>query len=215
MKTMPISRNAILFVAGLTASGCAVKNQYAYDQAKPELIASGTQSVAVATLDQRPYVVAGSKTPDFVGLQRGGFGNPFSVTTASGNAMADDLTTAIVSALDVQGFTVQSIATTAGNASEDTVQQLVATGAGKLVLLTMNELKSDTLVNVRYAYDMTLQVFDANGTKLAQTRAHGEETLGGSVFNPMKVATENVPKAAQSTLETLFNAPAVVKALGE
>lgn len=209
-----IVRCVLVFALMSSAAGCAINNQYAYDQARPGLVAAGTQSVAVATVDRRPYVINGDKAPDFVGLQRGGYGNPFDVTTTSGKALADDLTTSVAGSLDTQGYDVQTVSTSAGATDDDTIEALKGTGAAKLVFLTLNELKSDTMVNVRYLYDLTLQVRDGNGDLLAETTAKGDEKLGGSVINPVKVANEKVPEAARTTLESLFNSPAIVKALG-
>jgi hypothetical protein len=80
----------MLFVL-LGLSGCAVGNQHQYAGVAPDLTLKATHSVAVVVVDRRPYVVSGDKDPDFVGLQRGGFGNPFDVTTASGKALASDI----------------------------------------------------------------------------------------------------------------------------
>ena len=64
-------------VVAVLLTGCAIGNRYAYQSvvANPQL--SGTTAVGVATHDQREYVRSGSKDPQFVGLQRGGYGNPF------------------------------------------------------------------------------------------------------------------------------------------
>lgn len=66
--------------------------------------AHGTITVAVATHDQRPYVVGGNKKPNFVGLSRGGYGNPFDVVTVSGNPLADGFSESISRSLAARGF---------------------------------------------------------------------------------------------------------------
>jgi hypothetical protein len=61
----------------------------------------------VTTHDQRDYVRSGSKDAQFVGLQRGGFGNPFDVRTADDKPLADAMTTALVNTLATKGFRAQ------------------------------------------------------------------------------------------------------------
>ena len=58
----------------------------------------------MATQDRREYVLSGNKDPQFVGLQRGGYGNPFDVRTSDDRPLAEDMTTAIVAAMAGRGF---------------------------------------------------------------------------------------------------------------
>jgi hypothetical protein len=65
----------------------------------PQIAASQARSFAVGVQDRRPYVISGNKDEHFVGLSRGGYGNPFDVTTASGKALADEFAGAIANGL--------------------------------------------------------------------------------------------------------------------
>ncbi len=71
--------------------GCAVGNTYEYRLPRLPLSVQGNSAIGLAVTDQRPYILDGDKDPNFVGLQRGGYGNPFDVTTASGRPMAEDM----------------------------------------------------------------------------------------------------------------------------
>src|SRR5262245_14663468 len=93
----------IVLVAPLLV-GCAVGNRHDYHTVLVEPSVSGSGALGVATHDQRPYVVAGGKDPQFVGLQRGGFGNPFDVRTAQDRPLADAMTQALASSLNRKGF---------------------------------------------------------------------------------------------------------------
>src|SRR5262245_13381494 len=84
--------------------GCAVGTRHDYPTVLVEPSVSGSGALGVASHDQRPYVVAGGKEPQFVGLQRGGFGNPFDVRTAQDRPLADDMTQALASSLKRRGF---------------------------------------------------------------------------------------------------------------
>src|SRR2546428_9600965 len=78
----------------LLLSGCAIGNRYAYQTVVASPQVSGTTAVSIATYDQREYVRSGTKDPQFVGLQRGGYGNPFDVRTEGDRPLADAMTTA-------------------------------------------------------------------------------------------------------------------------
>jgi hypothetical protein len=128
---------------------------------------SGSGTVALEVVDARPYVVNGSKSPDFVGLQRGGYGNPFDVKTGSGGPLAEELSAAISSAMRRQGFIVVG-------KSEP---------APRTLQLTLLEWKTDVMLRMKVAYDLVLQVFDDEGGLLASSKAAGEEVLGGGFEN--------------------------------
>ena len=154
----------LLVVASLLAlSACAVGNRYDYSNAIGGLPVSGKGTIAVDVIDARPYVVSGDKTPDFVGIQRGGFGNPFDVRTASGGPLAGEMRTGIVNALQKQGFTVLP-------ANE---------AASRKLQLKVLEWKTDVMARMKVLYDLTLAVLDERGKVLATSRTQGEEVLGG------------------------------------
>jgi hypothetical protein len=84
--------------------GCAVGNRHAYHTVIAEPSVSGSGALGVATHDHHPYVVAGGKEPQFVGLQRGGYGNPFDVRTAEDRPLSDGMTQALANSLKQKGF---------------------------------------------------------------------------------------------------------------
>src|SRR5207302_9813125 len=139
-------RLAAVLCAATLAGGCAVGNQHVYHGATAEIGPNGNTSVAVATQDLRPYVASGEKAPNFVGLSPGGVGNPFNVTTASGNALAQDFSATIARSLELKGYKVTA------------------------VIVTINEWKSDTMMNTALYYDLLLRVYDVGGNQLAENR---------------------------------------------
>lgn len=158
-RLLPILAALLAFGLG----GCAVGNRYDYRTAIGGLPVSGTGEVAVAVTDARPYVVSGEKGPDFVGLQRGGFGNPFDVKTASGGPLADEMRNAIANALQRQGYKVLA-------ANQPAPRKLD---------LNVLEWKTDVMARMKVLYDLTLSVYDGSGTLLARSASKGEEVLGG------------------------------------
>ena len=154
----------LLFATLLLAlGGCAVGNRYDYGSAISGLPVSGKGELALSVVDARPYVLSGDKGPDFVGLQRGGFGNPFDVRTGSGRPLADEMRDAIAKALQQQGFTVVG-----GTAA-----------APRKLELRVLEWKTDVMVKMKTIYDLQLSVFDASGALLAQSKTKGEDVGTG------------------------------------
>jgi hypothetical protein len=52
------------------------------------MVAANGTAVAVNVHDERPYVKSGDKAPYFIGKYRGGFGNPWDVTTQDKQPLA-------------------------------------------------------------------------------------------------------------------------------
>lgn len=154
---------AVFAALWLTLGGCAVGNRYDYGSAISGLPVSGSGKLAVDVVDVRPYVLSGDKKPDFVGLQRGGFGNPFDVRTASGQPLAAEMRDAISKALQQQGFVV------VGGTE----------AAPRKLELRVFEWKTDVMMKMKTLYDLQLSVFDAGGALLAQSRTKGEDVGTG------------------------------------
>lgn len=200
-------------VTAFVLSSCAVGNKYDYRSQGIDLEISSGREVAVGVLDQRSYVLTGDKTPQWVGLQRGGFGNPFGVHTASGAPLAFDMTEALVSALKRRGLEARAIHPAPSLSSESALEAMVESGAGRLLLVSMREWKSDTYSNVALHYDVEAEIFDGTGRSLGKNNVTGRRDLGGSAFNPPAHAKEAVPEAFGALMEELLGAEAIVNAL--
>lgn len=200
---------ACLLAVGLSA--CAVGNQHDYQSSVPELKAQTTASVDVAAQDKRPYVLNGEKKPNFVGLSRGGFGNPFDVTTVSGKGVADDFRDTVVAALKAKGIRADAVTLTP---NEDVRQLLLSRGKDRGLVFVLNEWKSDTYMNTRLLYNVDLSVFDETGKLITSNRIEGVDDLGGS-GNPPAHAKGAVPVSFRQKLDQLLNDPKVVAALSK
>lgn len=202
-----------LLMFAILANGCAVGNKYTYHDRVAAFSATGTKTVSIATHDQREYVVAGSKSPDFTGLQRGGFGNPFDVATASGKPLAEDMTAVMSASLSKKGFKTDPVAVTHSDTNAAIMEKLKKSGGSLLLLLTIKEWKSDTYQNVGLHYDLSLKAFDRDGSPLAEKKLQGEDHLGGSFLNPPAHARTAVPEALGKKMEELFNSTEIANTL--
>jgi hypothetical protein len=173
----------------MALSGCAVGQKFSYAESSINVGSVGTaRSAAVAVLDQREYVKNGKKSESFVGLSRGGYGNPFDVETKSGAAMASEMATSIVAALQGRGLKVQAVTVRSGDGPEPARQALFRSGSDRLLLFTLNEWKTDTMFRTGLDYDVTLDVLDRNGTSLARNQVSGKEVSGASILSAEKDA---------------------------
>jgi len=210
---MIFSHRLFAFFILLLLSGCVVGQKYNYHEVMTDFAISGSKVVGLATTDQRSYVLSGGKDPDVVGLLRAGFGNPYNVKTESEKPLASDVTQVIASSLSKKGLNVVPVIVSHNESIASVMDKLKATNGENLILVTLYEWKSDTYVNVGLTYDMHLQVFDKNGTKLAENVVKGSDNLGGSAWNPVAYSKTEVPAAFKKKIEELFNNPSIIKAL--
>jgi hypothetical protein len=203
---------AVIVGCAVVIGGCAIGRKHAYDNGSPRM-PRGSRSVALAVQDQRPAVLSGAKRPNFVGLQRGGFGNPFDVTTASGQPLAADFATSIRHGLMRAGYRVIPVPVSDRAAPAQVQAALAQTQAERGLMVQIQEWKADTQMRTALHYSVMLRVFDPAGQELGRAVVFGDDTLGGDFIDPAGHAEEAVPRAYIQKLEELLNSPAVVRAL--
>lgn len=216
MKHTPATTHLTKFSAialTILLTGCAVGNKHAYHDANATTTTNTDKSVAVSSLDRRSYVVSGKSSPDFVGMQRGGFGNPFDVLTVSGKSLSSEFSEAIKSALARNGVNIIAIDTQAAADNRGAMTNLIASHRDRLLLLNINEWVSDTFQNTGLSYTLKLSVMDNNGKEIAAKSLKAELNLGGSAFNPPGHAKEVIPGGFRSAVEQLLNSTEIANAL--
>lgn len=201
-----LSRLAVLTMA-LMLSACAFGNEYNYATATPLLEAEGTNSVTVAISDQRPYVLSGDKTPDFVGLQRGGYGNPFDVTTAGEQPFAAQFSGAIATALSARGYQAISTPIAPGTPADK-----VPFETDRLLYVAMREWKSDVAFSVTMHHDAEATVYKPGHTDPVSASVSFVGAGGAANISPS--ASGNTAVAASSRkISELLNDPGIKAAL--
>ena len=197
----------------LILSGCAIGNVHRYQDASADLNVKGDIAVAVGTKDHREYILSRNKNPTFSGLTRGGFGNPFSVTTESGKPLAEAISLSISQSLSKNGFDAKVVIIGLDDNNKLAINKLKSTGVKRIVFLKINEWKSDTYTNTSLIYDLHLRILDESGKTLAQKQVKGNDNLGGSAWNPPGHAKDAVPQAFKQKMEELFNDNKIINAL--
>ena len=191
--------------------GCAIGNQHQYALNDLKFNAKSEKQVVIGVQDRRSYVVDGNKAPNFVGIQRGGFGNPFDVTTTSGRGLADDMASSIATALSSRQIAVRTVSVSEKDDTDDALKKLLAEKAERSILLVVSEWKADTYASTGLTYDLRIRIFSGDGTRMIQKAISGKDSLGAS-FVPAD-ARVNVENAYRNKLEGLFNDPDVLAAL--
>ncbi len=213
MNTRHISFVALSLLTAIL-SGCAIGNHYDYQSVRATLPqASKKCTVSVVTVDQRPDVLKSSVQENYVGMTRGGYGNPFRVYTKSGAPLSEDLSRAIVSSLNSSGY--QTTAVTINPVTNETSAkaQLLATTSDRRILVTINKWESDTLINTDLNTDINVQVYDHSGKQLANESFSASKGLGGNFFDPIIHARESVLSETSSILTQVFSSPKIHNSL--
>ncbi|MEO7741403.1 MAG: hypothetical protein ABIR98_00520 [Usitatibacter sp.] len=207
--TQPRTGFAVAIAAALLG-GCAAGGTYNYAEMPVAMQGVSTAgTVAIAVHDTRPYVVSGSKPPSFVGLMRGGYGNPFDVNTQSGGTLAVEMRDALAKALRARGATPIPVVVTHEDSARAARERLMATKAQRSLLLTLREWKTDTMLSTDFHYDTTVAVYDQAGNQLAHHSLKGMDPLGGLGLSPK----EGISRATARKLDALFDDSRVAGAL--
>ena len=129
-----MSARTLVLAALLALGGCAMGQKFGYSDAALTLQqVPRTSDLAVAVLDARSYVLQGRKGESFVGLSRGGYGNPFDVTTRSGAPLASEMADAIARSLGDEGRKIRVVKVEPTGGPDAARKALAATGAERLL----------------------------------------------------------------------------------
>jgi hypothetical protein len=195
-------------LAAASLSGCAIGNKFDIRQAKA-VAPQGNSSVAVGAVDEREYLKRGEIEPEYVGMTRGGYGNPYRVKTATKQPFAQEAAQVVADSLGgrVRGA-VRSYST-----REAALHALRSTGAQRLTLLRVKSWESDTLINTSVNVDLVLEVYNSAGKLLASSSDTAYRDLGGNIASPPMHARKVVIAELGRSLTNLMEQPAVANAL--
>ena len=193
-----------LLLIPLMLVGCAFGQKQDYIQAHPVLEYTSKGRLAVGVQDRRPYILDHDKDEDFVGLQRGGYGNTFDVSTKSKKPLAEDMAKVLTGALRHSEAIVTPVKLSPSLSKAEVIHTLQSTNTEKSLLLSLYEWKSDTYTGTKIIYEVEMEAIDKQGKVLAKKKAQGTDQLGSDFWNPQGHAQEAVPAAFQRKLEELF-----------
>lgn len=185
------------FISG--CAGSAINRKENYSLAWPNITYSFSEHVLVGVIDKRPYITNGKLEPSYVGLMRGGFGNPWYMHTESGKPLADDLSQAVVSGFKNSGIDAESVKLSTNINESELNKSFLLRPSAKKLLLSINEWKSDTFTRTRFLINITAKVYDENGSIV------GEITEGNTNEREENQMVVSGLEAGRSSLTTLLN----------
>jgi len=182
--TMNKLEKLLLFTVCVFFVGCAFGSKMKYHDTTIDF-ASTKSPVGLTVWDQRPYVLTGNKSPQFIGLQRSAYGIPFGVHTESGVPLVIEFRQAIQKRFENNSVSVVANDIPFATSKSYVISSLAKTKAPVCILITVVEWKSDTLSNVAFTYDLIAEAYDTSSNLLAQKRLTGKKSLDASFWNPI------------------------------
>lgn len=162
----------------LAVVGCMEqKSSYELAPATPAVSAPAAGSIAVVTIDARPYVLDGTKSEAFIGTDRGKYSNTVDVETASGHPLADEVTDLVVRAYASRG--AQAVAASLPAGGDEAAMLAAARRQGeKVVAVTIREWRTDAYTRVKVSWNLEAAVYDGAGTALGRSATRGTAPIG-------------------------------------
>jgi hypothetical protein len=200
-----------VFALLLGLGACSQGGTYDFSAVNPVLTISSGRTVSASVIDQRPYVVNGEESPRFVGSERGQHSNTIEIRTASGRPLAEELTDAVVRALDRRGVAASALPLPKGTPEEALLTAFQAQGTERLLAVQMYEWRTKAHTRVTSRWHMEAIVYDRSGHILARGETQGYQPVGrtGLSGGSGGIASREVTRK----LSELLNEPAITAAL--
>ena len=170
-----------------------------------------TRSVTVSVVDERPYVLSGEKSDQFVGTERGQWSQTNDIKTQSGLPLADDLTAVIADALAAAGAQVRPVPMPRGAGADAVRAAFQAEGTERLLVVRIHEWRTDSYTRVHLAWRLEAAVYDRDGNLLGRSSTGGKAPVGDT----LSASDGNAITIAQLSrkLTNLLNEPQITKQL--
>lgn len=206
-------KKILILLCAVYLTGCVAGQKYNYEESSMDIPVkpSEQRTIILSVEDWRPYVLSGDKEPDFVGLQRGGFGEPWDVTTSSGRPMTEDMSAAIISGLKDAGYIVFNIP--GKNEDSYLVKAANKNAASRIVVLKVRGWKSDVYMGITLNCELYLSVLDAEGNLLAESIVKSIEKIAGGSWATVDDNSRALAEEFSKRVRNLFNEEGVRKAL--
>lgn len=177
---------AVVFTA-FYLSGCA--QLMTAEQAAPAVNApNGLESLSIAIVDKREYVINGDKAPSFEGLSRSSLGIPFSQYTPGSQPISSYLSDRLVAGFNKRGVKAEAYLTSP-SMSIESIKKALAKKKQPAVIITLNEWKYDYHAFADNSwYDVDVTVMDSSANQKVAKSFKGENDVGnGIISNEMQI----------------------------
>ncbi len=205
----------IVLSAMLLVTGCR-GGRYDLTKSQLKVDIQGSGKVAIGVQDLRPFILDYTKPPTYIGIHRNGTGIPRDAGTSSGKTLAEDVATIIASSFGASGFEVERFSLSPNADLQSSLKRLESSAYNKIVVLTLNQFRSDSWMEVELQWAITMQVYDGKGKLLAEKDSTG--TVEGLKRNYTgSISGGQAQKALATKLTTilaeLINAPECQRAI--
>ena len=186
----------LLSVALLASCGSnsAIDRTENYIYAWPNINYEMNEDITIGVIDHREYVTNDKVDPSYVGIMRGGYGNPWYMHTESGKPLADDISQAVVSGFLNSGIDAKNIRLNPKASIKDAASNLNSSDSSKKLLIIIGQWKSDTYKNTNFYYQLTVKTYDQSGENIASYTAQSSDD-GASVVSPMDAGRKALTEA--------------------
>jgi len=201
-----IGKLIALAVASFYLSGCT--SIMTAEQAAPAVnTPNELESVSIAVVDKREYVLNNDKAPSFEGLLRSSFGIPYSQYTYNRQPMSEYLTDRLVAGFKKQGVKAEAYLTS-HSMSVGSIKEALAKQERPSVIIALNEWKYDYhAFSDSSWYDVDVIVLGKNGEEKTKRSFKGENDVGnGLISNEMQTIYKH-------RFESIFLDDSIQKAL--
>jgi hypothetical protein len=168
----------------------------------------------VASLDQRQFILNKESPDTYVGMVRGGYGNPFNATTLSGLPFADDVSQCVCNSLISKGYKAKIVSVKFDLTEQEVIEGLLSETEDRALLVLIQKWESDSFLNLNVGYDLVLKVIAKDGTILATAEAKDDVSVPGNIWvGSVEMSKTEVPNIFKKSIESLLNNPDVVRVL--
>lgn len=165
---------ASMMLAGTSMlGGCVVGQTLPAAYEAGPVIAGPGAATFLAVHDERSYVKSGDKPPYFIGKYRGGFGNPWDVTTEGKQPLAGLMQRDLTKELQSLGHPV-----------------VARTEAFRVLDVALIEWNFDGMMDGKFWCELEVKVLDRDGKVLAQSTVTDTQHIEGSFWTGAKSGFE-------------------------
>ena len=176
-----MSPRFLFLIAVALLSSCTTSSKYRqiplrYEPTPKVVAGLAAKTFSIAVTDARPYVTHGNKVPAYVGIARGGWGNPIDMVNGGKLSLAEQMRGDLLKKFRALGLTE-----TSGSAS-------------KQVSVRIRDWNFDAGIDARFWYEVELTVADSAGKLLAISQAKDQKVIKANLLTgPVVALQKEVP----------------------
>jgi hypothetical protein len=207
-----------LFVSAFLLAGCATP--LPKGETTPKLYGTAGNDLAVAVIEARQAVVSGSRTPQYEGFARSGFGIPTTVNRPNRPAnetFASQLAGMVKDGFAQEGIKVTVVETPLSAPFDETLGRMARGGARRSVAIRMDQCSWEFGMsigsNITWDYDFSVAVAGPDGKQLQSKRFNDREVGKPGDYGGDYTIFDQFSIRYRKLFEKMLSDPAIRQAL--